>query len=102
MNDIKIVLFLISLSLYSMELLLFVYIQKTIKKGKIKKNILEPLISAYKQIDIKHIVIYSAFYFSILLITKVIPFIFSIIITYQLISVAFNIFLIKQISPKQK
>jgi len=97
MSDIKLVLFIISLSLYLVELLLFFVIKRLFKKKQTSEDqLLTQLSAIIAHVSFDHMAIFSLLYFLMLLLARIIPILFSLIITYQLISITFDFVLIKK------
>ena len=86
-------LFLISLTLFLVELIVFFRLKKKIGSGQFDDNRIGQLAHLVKMVTTEHLLIYSLTYFIGLFICRFIPFLFSILITLQLISLSVHIYL---------
>jgi hypothetical protein len=94
--EIKSGLLVISLSLYFIELMVFLVIKLQLKKHEENLDLIQEQFNRIIQhINFNHLAIYSLIYFVFLFVGYYLTWIFSLIITYQLLSISLDLFFLK-------
>ncbi|RAP32908.1 hypothetical protein DID75_03675 [Candidatus Marinamargulisbacteria bacterium SCGC AG-410-N11] len=98
--EIELIFELVSFSLFTFEIMLWVSLKKTIKKKKEEQIFVPPFTQMLGNLNQLHIAIYGGFYLIAVLIARLFPILFSLIISFQVISILVNISLLKNIKEE--